>query len=796
MFEKVFSSLYSLVHRQKTVVLGIVLLVTVLSGAALLVTRYEGNIDLMLPPNKEITRSMDFLRDSNLSDKVIVSLALTDPARTKKELFLACDQLAASLAPPLFTKAISGFAVGNVMEEFSILQYGPQVLGEKDLAFIDGQLNRETVNKKVKGIYLQSLRPESIFMSSLSRSDPLGIKLLFLEKMRTLPASMGYDVNIEDGHFISRDGRHAMLIIQTPVPMMDGQKSKEMIAALQERIRSLPPFVSANIICGHLHTVSNEQVIKRDITVASIFASVSFLVLFFLVFRDPRVLLVFIIPFIAVVWAVIAATGIAGQLSYLVIGFGTAIAGISIDYGLLVYIAMKRGADRSQTVKLARLVTIDACTTLFSFVALYFSMIRGYHQLALFSILCILICLILSLFVLPLTLSWRYLKLPSDPNVGERLRGIRWPARWSVAVWAVLTLVAICFSFSVRFESDVKKLDGTPPEVLKGERTFHEVWGGKENQAIFVVTGKSLEEAMEINDRVYRDAAGVIPAGDLTTLAMFYPSQKLRQENIERWYRFWRDGREEKLKSLLRENSSAYGFSDDAFAPFFDGLYSARPESASPGGIIAQLRERFVMEKRGEYRIMSYFPDEKQHLDALKPIAQKYPGSFIVSGKTLSSSISSFTIKEVWIIAPVALLFNVLLAWLFFRNWRETLLCLVPLVTGVSWLVGIMSMFNMPLNIVNIVAAVISTGVIVDYGLGITYEYRYNLGIGTVMAVTLSAATNVIGTGALLFARHPALHSTGVAMVICMVSGYLSSVIIIPSLCSLMGRSEREMERE
>ena len=117
-----------------------------------------------------------------------------------------------------------------------------------------------------------------------------------------------------------------------------------------------------------------------------------------------------------------------GRLSYLVIGFGTAIAGISIDYGLLVYIAMKRGADASQTAKLAKLVVIDAVTTMFSFFVLYFSLIHGYHQLALFSILCVFICLVFSLFVLPLTLSWKHYALVADPTIGDRLKKFRWPA--------------------------------------------------------------------------------------------------------------------------------------------------------------------------------------------------------------------------------------------------------------------------------------------------------------------------------------------------------------------------------
>ena len=795
MFERIFPLLDALVHRHPRWVLWLVLAITAVSGVGLLFTRYEGNISLMLPPNREVTRSMEILTDSSLSDKMIVSLALTDPGKSKADLFLAVDQLAGSLSPPLFTKVVSGLSVAGVMEEFSVLRYAPQVLTAKDLERLDGQINADTVSRKLRGIYLQSMRPESIFTSTLSRSDPLGIKLLLLERLRALPASMGFEVSVEDGHFVSRDGRHAMLIIQTPVPIMDGQRSKLLVATLQERIQALPPFVKADIISGHLHTVSNEKVVKRDIQVLSLIASVTFLLLFVVLFRDARALFVFAIPLIAVVWAIVAATAIEGRLSYLVIGFGTAIAGISIDYGLLVYIALKRGAGKAQMVKLAKLVTVDAATSVCSFGVLYFSLIRGYHQLALFSMLCVIICLLFSLLVLPLLLAWKRYPLVPDPAVGERLRSVRWPAKSCIAIWAVLTAAALCLSFSVQFDSDVKKLDGSEPGVLRAERNFHAVWGGASNQAIFVVNGASAEEAMQRNDEVYREASQAVGSANFTSLAQFWSSERQRRENCRLWDCFWRQGRELKLKGLIRESSARNGFAPEAFAPFFDGLYAHQTGADDSAGMIAQLRERFLIKRKGSYSVLSYFPDDQACVAALSAVADRHPGSFIVSGKALSASISAFTAKEIKVLAPLAVLFNVVLAWLFFRNWRDTAISLVPLVTGVVWLVGIMSLFGIALNVVNVVAAVVCTGVIVDYGLGITYEYRNNLNIGTVIAVTLSAATNVIGAGALLFARHPALYSTGVAMVICMVAGYLSSVIVVPSLCSVLenpGRGGRQ----
>jgi uncharacterized protein len=792
MFDRLFSLLFAGVHNHKKTVLAVVLALTAAAGIGLFFIRYEGNIDLMLPPDPDVSRSINFLRESSLSDKIIVSLALIDPAKEKKDLFLAADQFSASLTPPLFSKVISGFSVADVMEEFSILQYAPQILDAQDLSAIDKQISPPMVAEKIRAVYRQSMRPESIFMSSLSRADPLGIKMLLLGKLKALPASMGYDVAIEDGRFISSDGRHVMLIIQTPVPMMDGQRSKELVTALESRVRDLPAFISADVIGGHLHTVSNERVMKRDIMVASLIVSVAFLALFLIVFRDLRAVFVFIIPLIAVAWAIVIASGIEGKLSYLVIGFGTAIAGISIDYGLLVYIAMKRGADASQMVKLAKLVSIDAITTIFSFAVLYLSLIRGYHQLALFSILCVLSCLFFSLFVLPLVLSWKKFERASDTALGDRLNAFRRPAMAIVIIWAVLTAGALVLSFSVRFESDVKKMDGSEPAVLKAEQTFHEVWGGKVNQAILVVQGATQEEAMEKNDVVFREAVRTVGSENITSLALFWSSEKTRRENAAQWDRFWKEGRERKLKQFIHQASMPYGFSDRAFNPFFDGLYRHDVNNNNPEGLIARLQDRFVVVKQNNTSILSFFPDERSFVDALQGIAIKHPGVFIVSGKALSASISEFTSREMKILAPAAILFNVVLAWLFFRNWTETFIALVPVLTGVVWLGGIMALFNIPLNVVSVVAAIVTTGVIVDYGLGITYEYRYNLRTGTVVAVTLSAATNILGAGVLLFARHPALFSTSVAMVICMVSGYLSSVIVIPSLCSIIGTPKQE----
>lgn len=784
MFDKRFRLIYAFVENKKKPVLLLVVLLIAAASIGLPFYQFEGNIDLMLPNDRDIHRSIDFLRDSKLSDKVIISLALTSPDKTRKDLFNAVDQLAASLQPSLFSKVITGISALNVMDALSVINYAPQMLGEKDLSFIDSRINAAGISEKLQGIYRQSLKPESIFMTSMSRTDPLGIRLLLLDKLRALPASMGYDVNIEDGHFVSRDGLHALLIIQTPVAMTDSPGCKKLVTALQEQIGRLPKYVSADVIGGHLHTFSNEKVIKRDILVASTLVSVAFLLLFITVFRDMRVMLIFIAPLVAVILSIGLSYLILGKISYLVIGFGTAIAGISTDYGLHVYIAARKGAGASQRVSLAKLLFVDAATTIFGFSALYFSHIQGYHQLASFSILCTIFSLALALFILPLLLSMKKSNVLNPPEE-KKLESLYLHKRMIVGSWALLTLAALFFSFNIKFDSEVTRLDGSEPEVLQAEKNFHDTWGGKSSQAIFVVTDKNYEAALETNDRIFQEATQALGAENFSSIAAFWSSEKTRKKNIENWNRFWKGERETKLKKLIREQSFKYQFSEQAFSPFFDNLYNGTTGNNNSDEFLSRLKERFVQEKQDGYQILSFFPDKKEHADAMAALSARYPGTFLVSGKAMSKSISDFTAKELKFLVPLAFMLNVGITFWFFKNVKETLIALVPLVTGIVWLMGLMSLLNLPLNVVNILAAIITCGVIVDYGIGMTYEYQYDLKIGTVIAVSLSAVTTIIGAGVLLFAKHPALFSTAVAMVICLLAGYLSSITVVPALCSI-----------
>ncbi|OGW48323.1 MAG: hypothetical protein A2078_15435 [Nitrospirae bacterium GWC2_57_9] len=790
MFERYFALLFEFLKEHRKSVLWSIALLGVLAAIGVFFVRYESSIDLMFPDDPDIRRSLDFLRDSKLSDKVVLSVALTDPEKDKGDLFHAVDQLAARLTPPLFTKVTTGASGQMPGNELFGMRYAAQVLDERELKILDGRLTSEGVSEQLRGIYVSSLKLESLFTNSLVRSDPLGVRGFLFEKLRALPASMGYDVGIEDGHFVSRDGRHAMIIIETPVKMTQGAESAALVETLKDAIKTLPAFVSVDIISGHLHAVSNEKVVKRDIQVASALVTVSFLVLFLVIFPDPRVGLVFIIPVIGLAFSINLSGFFLGSLSYLVIGIGTAVAGITVDHGLHMYIALRKEATTAQIARVTKLIVIDSVTTVFGFSALFLSRVPGYHQLAFFADLCVLFSLMLAVFILPLLLHWK--KPPVMRGFGRSEQAVNpfWSSRASVAVWLGMTLVMLFFATRIQFESDVMRLDGSEPYIREAEERFYRTWGGQNNQAVFVATGGTLEQALEANDLIYREAMAAIGAKDFSSLSLLWPSQKTRQENVKQWNRFWREGRAEKLRRHLREQAPRYGMREEAFAPFFEELSGKGQDVAGTDKLFDAIQERFIVKAGDGYRVLSFFPDERTFIEKLMPISERHAGSFIVSRKAVSTQVSAFTFGEVKFLVPVALFFNVVLTWIFFRNVRETVIALIPLVTGVIWLAGFMVLLRIPLDIVNIIGIVVVSGVIVDYGIGVTYEHQYKLKIGTVMAISLSAVTTILGSGVLLFAKHPVMFSIGVGMTVSVLTGYLTSIFVVPSLCDLFVKRE------
>jgi len=316
-----FFRLYGSIQRSKWLVAVLAAVVIITAVVGLKSINFDNNIELMLPGNDEVYRSIRFLRESNLSDKVILSLGLKSSEYTTKDLIAAVKKIEEALGPPLVTDVISGIPENNVVEEMlELLKYAPQLIDEPNLLLIEKQINPSGVKESLQNNYRQFLTPASTLIIPFIRSDPLGIYSNILRSLQKIYSSVGYEVTVENGYFISKDRKHAMLILDTPINLTDGFGSRKLISYLNNRLNILPDFISADIIAGHLHTVSNEDVIKRDIRLTLIIASAAFILLFIVVFRDLGAIIIFLIPLASVIVSINISNLILKTLSYFIIG--------------------------------------------------------------------------------------------------------------------------------------------------------------------------------------------------------------------------------------------------------------------------------------------------------------------------------------------------------------------------------------------------------------------------------------------------------------------------------------------
>jgi len=782
--------------RTKALIFIVSLIVIAVSVTGIFFISFDNDMELMLPNNGEIRRSMRFLRESNFSDKIIVSLGLNDSAFTETDLIREADRFSQSLKPPLISDVmyrVSESETANEMIDF--LKYTPQLTDQKTLEKIDLQLNDNGIKSILQKNYRQLISPSSIFFTPILRSDPLGIKTGLLSALQKLSSSTGYEVTIKNGHFISKGGKHALLILKTPVSVTDGFGSKNLISYLKKEIDALPEYITGDIIAGHLHTVSNENVIKRDVKIVSIIAAIAFLLIFFFFFRDIKAVYIFLIPLASVAVSINLSYFIIGNLSYFIIGMGSVIAGISIDYGIHTYTAVRTGSNRKEAVKnVTRPVVAGALTTMSVFAAFFFSDVKGFHQLALFSILSILFCLLCSLYILPVFIEGKTSRafpafFDNTSNVTEFISD-----KARISCWAILIIVMIFISFKTAFNSDIKQFDGSEPYIFKAEDNFQSVWGEKDNPAILVVEEKSLEKALLTNERIYIDSVNKFGNEDISNFAAIWPSNQTRRENSARWIKFWKV-REEKLKSLLTKHGASYNFSEDAFSPFFENLYGEMNTSgwSENNLFLKRIKERFVLESRNGYQVLTYFPDNDQYIAAFTDFCRNYPGSYIVSRKSLSKALSDSISSEIIYFAVIAAFFIPFLTLVSLKDMRLTILALVPVLTGIITSLGILPVMGLTLNAPTIIAIMVVTGLCIDYGIFMAYTSRYHFNTGTGISVFLSALTTLIGAGVLLFARHPVLFSIGVTLFSGVLAGYMASIATVPSMYRLWFNNKKDI---
>ncbi len=764
----------------------ILILIAVLTVAAIINLRFislDNDISVMLPKNKNIRRSLDFLEDENFSGKVIIWLQLKSSDYTSADLISVSQTLAFNLEGPLIAKVTSGFNQTNfISKAVSLSKYNGQIIKPEKLPEIESKIKPNYIQDRLAAIYKQSLLPASNITMPLIRIDPLGLNSELFSRLQNLSKKLGYKISFKKGSFLTSDGKNAMIVVETPIEITDISGSHQLINHIKKKIDTLPDFVSAKIVAAHLHTISNEAVIKRDILLTATIAAIAFLLLFLFYFKDPKAIFVFILPIASIIVAISLSSFIFDKISYFIIGMGVVVAGISIDYGIHVYVAL---GNNQSVKKVAKPIIIGVLTTISVFAAFLFSETEGYNQLGIFSILSIVLCLLYAFFLLPVILG-----KAKKTNLFKisRFKGFD---KISLFFWIVAIILFSFFIPQLNFDNNIKNFDGSSEEIIKIEKEFSQTWQSTKEPAIFVTESSDLEQLREKNDTIYAKAVDKI-GDNFINFSSIWPSKKTREYRYHRWEEFWKEGNEAKLKNILAEKASIYDISAKAFSPFFDNLYTLEVKNGIPEEIsfLKEIQKRFLFKSKDKYKMISFFPDNEKNLKKLIPLTKDDPQSFIVSRNFLGEYISEVVSQEAIFLSIIAGCFILFLTFMLLQSIKLALISLIVPLTSVMAILAISGFSSKALNASSLIAAIVVIGLSIDYGIFMVYDLHHKLKANTPLAVTLSAVTTLLGVGVLLFAQHPILLSIGRVLVTGVLCGYLTAFFVVPALFRLFYTSE------
>lgn len=783
---KVITTCYQkLEPRRGWLVLG-VLLVLLGAGLSLTKMRVADSIVAMLPDGElQVTRDFDLLQKTSFARKLVI-LVQADAGIDEQRLLAGTQRLALLLPKELFKNIQSGPGnLQNLQLLHQLPAYLPVLADAADLAQVAEKLTPEMVDRQMTENLAQLMQPQGIALKQQIQTDPLGLNGLALMKLGRLNPLPG--VRIEQGSFLSDDRRSTLILADTDIVITDPVGSKQLLDGFRLARAGLPQGVSATLLSGHPYTLANTEVIKADMSRVLMFSGIGLLLVFIIFLRRLQALAVFLLPFVCMLVGLAVTAMFFTPMSGITIGFGAVLLGITIDYGLHVYFALRCGSGSRKALlgALSRPVLFGGFTTLIAFAVLLGSELPGQRQLAVFAVTGIITALILSLLVLPHFIGKQQAQGWQPHRFRRHLFDRRPRLRWLVlGCWLMVMLFSAIQSQQLGINGELKRLSYVPPALLQAEQTLAEHWGNMRGRAMIFAEATDLETALQYNEEIWR----VIRENDLAeqsvSLSPLLLSAQTQTEQREQWQNFW-EQEQPVAAALLEDSGKKYGFSADAFAPFFARLNQ-------PGQILdlevlkswglAPLLDNFVQQDGDVTRLLTLVPDSPQVVAQLEGELQGLPGITLVSNSRFGNQLSRAIATDFSRFISIAGLVVLALLVLLFRRLSDVLLAVLPVLSGLLFMFGGMAWLGLEMNLFNVVASILIIGLGVDYGIFMTCHNRQPEDLASGRAVLVSGLTTLVGFGALVLARHPAMNSIGITVLLGIAAAVPTAVLVIPAI--------------
>lgn len=785
--------------------LMIVSFVAVVLALALCVLKisFVEDISNFLPQEGRDNRENYAYQNIGAANKIMINVASVGQDVDSYTVMDAVDSLAERFAANSVADHITDvFYQVDEEKVFALMDFVsanmPYYLTDADYARIDSLLSPDSIARHLAADKRVLLSPAGGVAKRVIAADPLHFATPLLQQLGT-GNPMGDNYEIIDGYVFNKDGGEAIMTVTSKYPVSETSGNKLLVEQLEQITKSVEKqfggSVKIDFIGAAVISVENADRIKTDSIISTILALVLILALLLYFFRDARalIIIVFSITFGALFGLAFLAI-FKNSVSIIAVGVGSIIVGIAVNYPLHFLAHYQQGYSKEQTIKdiIEPLVTGNL-TTVGAFLSLVFISSDAMKDLGLFAALLLVGTIFFVLVFLP-HLFRKTLFHRQDRSATRLVFGKVADRRFEQNKFVVLAIVLITiplyyFSRQTAFESDMSKINYmTPDQRTKLDKLIAQTESGVPS-VYCVAEGRDMEEAL----RGYEAAMPVIDsmAADSTVLKVsgiggFVPSKKLQKERIQKWDDFW-STRRDVLISNVEAEAAKLGYSKGAFQNFYDmlGITYTAHEYSYFDPVIRSFANNYI--SNNPDRCLVYTLMESNHREVVaQRLGNVDDAVFAMDNTSLVNKMVDALSNDFDYVLYICGFIVFLFLTISFGRLELSLLSFLPLAVGWIWILGIMNIFDIRFNIVNIILATFIFGQGDDYTIFVTegmmyeYTYRKKMLASYKNSVLLSATIMFIGIGSLIIAKHPAMHSLAEVTIVGMFCVVLMAYVFPP----------------
>jgi 1-acyl-sn-glycerol-3-phosphate acyltransferase len=677
-------------------------------------------------------------------------------------------------------------------------------------------VQKDSITATLKKDYDVLLSPSGMVLGKYIQRDPLNFTPIALKKLQSIQLDENFETY--NSHIVTKDHKHLLLLI-TPGHLPSDTRGNEHLihvvdsladqANLKRNEVLVEPFGAAMVSAGNASQLRKDSIYTTSIAVVLIALILGFY------FKNPLVTIFILFPVaFGMVFALSFLFLFKGVVSAIAIGAGAVVLGIAINYSLHFFTHYKHIRDVKTVLKDLTVPMLIGCTTTVgAFLSLLFAKSEALHDFGLFAAFSLIGAMLFSIMVLPHLLRFSFRKekhLTAEEEVTrahnnwiDRITSYRYDKNKVVVVSAfLLTLIFAYFARSVSFDSDMNRMSFMTDKVRAAEKHLDDVNHFAARSVYVFSNGATLNDALDHNLAVSEKLQQLKQEGKIkkySSVSSLFISEAEQRTRIKTWNGFLATAKKDSLKKHLVEEGMAYKFKETAFQSFYD-LLDAPPtllSKADSDTLTKLLFKEWIGNVNGKPTIINHVKVDAENRHLIYEAFEHDPNVVVFDKQNLTSKfveIISSDFNTILLITSV-LVFGFML--LNHGRIEMAVINFLPMFISWLWILGIMALFGIKFNIINIIISTFIFGLGDDYSIfimdGLLNEYKYgkkNLD-SFKSSILLSALITIIGIGVMVFAEHPALQSIALITIIGMICVVFISFVAQPLLFNWMVLNRR-----